>query len=120
MPPEPLSAIFGTSSWSTGFVSVDWKREMLSLSTKSGERIELWARQYEIDTHKILEQMIKQFCEHLENNILLVRSQHRFIENKLCLNNLIFFFDRDQFSCQQECDGYCDFSKAVDKASQGI
>ena len=71
-----------------------------------------------------MEQIIIQaVCKHLEENVVLNRSQHGFLRDKFCQTNLISFFNRvtslvDAGNAMDTV--YLDFSKAFDKVPHDI
>ena len=71
-----------------------------------------------------MEQIIKQaVCKHLEENVVLNKSQHGFLRDKSCQTNLFSFFDRvtSLVDAGNAVDiVYLDFSKAFDKVPHGI
>ncbi|CAM4578709.1 unnamed protein product [Lepidochelys olivacea] len=123
---EPLAIIFD-KSWKTGGIPEDWKRaNIVPISQKGNKDNPGNYRPVSLMSvpRKIMEQIIKQsICKHLENNKVINNSQHGFVKNKLCQNNLIAFFDRvtnlvDRWEVVDVV--YLDFSKAFDTVSHDL
>ena len=94
---KPLSIIFD-KSWQTAQVPTDWKRGNLTFLFKMGHKEHPQNyRQVSLTSmpSKIMEQiLLETILRYMENRDMTADSQHGFTSSKLCLTNLVAFYDR--------------------------
>lgn len=122
---EPLTTIF-QQSLSTSEMPDDWKKANITAIFKNGVKsspgnyrpVSLTSQ-----VGKLMERIIKEeLVRHLENNNLILDSQHGFRNKKSCLTNLLEFSEKVA-GIIDEGDPvdvvYLDFQKAFDKVPHG-
>ncbi|GAB0183516.1 mitochondrial enolase superfamily member 1 [Grus japonensis] len=121
---KPLSIIY-QQSWLTGEVPVDWKLANVMLIYKKGQKENLGNYRpvsLTLVLGKVMEQIIlsNTITQHIQDNQVIMPSQHGFMKGRSCLTNLISFYDK--MTCLVD-EGkavdvvYLDFSKAFDAIS---
>ncbi|XP_059578763.1 RNA-directed DNA polymerase from mobile element jockey isoform X1 [Alligator mississippiensis] len=123
---EPLARIF-ERSWRTGQVPEDWKRANVVPIFKKGRKEDPGNYRPVSLTSilgKIFEKIIKaHICESPAGQIMLRGHQHGFVAGRLCLTNLVSFYDQvtKHLDTGGGVDvGYLDFRKAFDMVSHPI
>ncbi|CAM5099596.1 unnamed protein product [Natator depressus] len=123
---EPLAIIF-ENSWRSGEVQDDWKKANVVPIFKKGKKQDPGNYRPVSLTSvpgKIMEQVLKEsILKHLEERKVIRNSQHGFTKGKLCLTNLIAFYDEITGSVDEgkAVDVlFLDFSKAFDTVSHSI
>ncbi|CAM5096048.1 unnamed protein product [Natator depressus] len=123
---EPLVIIF-ENSWRSGEVQDDWKKANVVPIFKKGKKQDPGNYRPVSLTSvpgKIMEQVLKEsILKHLEERKVIRNSQHGFTKGKLCLTNLIAFYDEITGSVDEgkAVDVlFLDFSKAFDTVSHSI
>ena len=120
---DPLVVIF-QNSLDSGIVPTDWRVANVSPLFKKGGRVKTGNyRPLSLTSvlGKLLESIIKGFItRHLEGSGIIRQSQHGFTKGKLCLTNLLEFFEdvTRRVDRGEPVDVvYLDFQKAFDKVS---
>jgi len=85
-------------SWQTAQVPTDWKGGKLTFISKRGQKEHPQNyRQVSLTSmpSKIMEQiLLETILRYMENSDVTADSQHGFTSSKLCLTNLVAFYDR--------------------------
>ncbi|GAB0209251.1 mitochondrial enolase superfamily member 1 [Grus japonensis] len=123
---RPLSIIF-ERSWRTGEVPEDWRKANVTLVFKKGKEEDPGNYRPVSLTSipgKVMEQLILGVInKHVEEKEVIGSGQHGFTKGKLCLTNVIAFYDGmtgwvDEGRAVDVV--YLDFSKAFDTVSHNI
>ncbi|GAB0209533.1 mitochondrial enolase superfamily member 1 [Grus japonensis] len=123
---RPLSIIF-ERSWRTGEVPEDWRKASVTLVLKKGKKEDPGNYRPVSLTSipgKVMEQLILGVInKHVEEKEVIGSGQHGFTKGKLCLTNVIAFYDGmtgwvDEGRAVDVV--YLDFSKAFDTVSHNI
>ncbi|GAB0179914.1 mitochondrial enolase superfamily member 1 [Grus japonensis] len=123
---KPLS-IISQQSWLTREVPVDWRLANMTAHLQEGLEGgsgELQACPSDLGVGKIIEDIIlSAIIRHIQDNQVIRPSQYGFMKGKVCLTNLIPFYDKmihlvDEGKAVNVV--YADFSKAFDTISHSI
>ncbi|GAB0185625.1 mitochondrial enolase superfamily member 1 [Grus japonensis] len=91
------TSIISEKLWQSAEVSTDWKRGNITPIFKKGKKGrpgELQAGQSHLCASKIMERiLLETMLRHMENKEETGDSQHGFTKGKLCLTNLVAFYD---------------------------